>query len=254
MSSAAGAGREDVGTPFLLVPGAGGRAWYWHRLVPELERRGHRAVAVDLPADDDAAGLDAYAAVATAALDDLVAEGDGADGDAVVVGQSMGGLTAPLVAARRPVRLLVLLNAMVPRPGETGGEWWDAVGQAAARDELARTQGRAADADPDADFSHDVPPEVWAAGAAHATAQSGTPFTEPWPLAAWPDVPTRVLAGRDDRFSPLALQQRVARERLGLEVAEVPGGHLCALSRPEALAGTLDALVAQASPRHARGR
>jgi pimeloyl-ACP methyl ester carboxylesterase len=248
MSSAAGAGREDVGTPFLLLPGAGGRAWYWHRLVPELERRGHRAVAVDLPADDDAAGLADYAAVATAALDDL-----GADGYAVVVAQSMGGLTAPLVAARRPVRLLVLVNAMVPRPGETGGDWWEAVGQAAARAELAREQGRPEDGDVETDFSHDVPPEVWAAGAEHAGDQSGTPFGEPWPLAAWPDVPTRVLAGRDDRFFPLALQRRVARERLGLEVDEVPGGHLCALSRPEALAGALDAIVAQTSPRHAGG-
>ncbi len=41
MRSRAGAGREDVGT-FLLLPGAGGRAWYWHRPVPGLERRGHR--------------------------------------------------------------------------------------------------------------------------------------------------------------------------------------------------------------------
>jgi pimeloyl-ACP methyl ester carboxylesterase len=241
MSPRAGAGREDVGTPFLLVPGAGGRAWYWHRLVLELERRGHRAAAVDLPADDDTAGLERYAAVATAALDALVAAGGA--GDAVVVAQSMGGLTAPLVAARRPVRLLVLLNAMVPRPGETGGGWWDAVGQAGARAALAREQGRPQDEGPDADFSHDVPPEVWAAGAAEAGDQSGTPFGEPWPLAAWPDVPTRVLAGREDRFFPLALQRRVARERLGLEVDEVPGGHLCALSRPAELADALDALV-----------
>ncbi|MGR7023210.1 alpha/beta fold hydrolase [Geodermatophilus sp. URMC 62] len=222
----------------LLVPGAGGRAWYWHRVVPELERAGHHPVAVDLPADDDSAGLRAYTDVALAALDDA-----GADGDVVVVGQSMGGLTAPLVAARRPVRLLVLLNAMVPRPGETGGEWWDAVGQAAARADCAREQGRPVGDDVEADFSHDVAPEVWAAGAAHASAQSGTPFTEPWPLAAWPDVPTRVLAGRDDRFFPLPLQRRVARERLGLDVDEVPGGHLVALSRPVELAAHLTACL-----------
>ncbi len=241
MRSRAGAGREDVGTPFLLLPGAGGRAWYWHRLVPELERRGHRVAAVDLPADDDTAGLEAYATVATAALDALVAAGG--DGDAVVVAQSMGGLTAPLVAARRPVRLLVLLNAMVPRPGETGGEWWDAVDQAGARAALAREQGRPEDGDEGTDFSHDVPPEVWAAGAEEVGDQSGTPFGEPWPLPAWPDVPTRVLAGREDRFFPPALQRRVARDRLGLDVVEVPGGHLCALSRPAELADALDALL-----------
>ncbi len=251
MSPGAGAGREDVST-LLLVPGAGGRAWYWHRLVPELASRGHRAVAVDLPAGDDAAGLERYAAVATAALDAAAGSprDDDGDGDVVVVGQSMGGLTAPLVAARRPVRLLVLLNAMVPRPGETGGEWWEAVGQAAARAELARAQGRPED-DVDSDFSHDVPPEVWAAGADEPFAQSGTPFAEPWPLRAWPDVSTRVLAGRDDRFFPPALQRRVARERLGLDVDEVPGGHLCALSRPAELAERLDGLVRETTRPHA---
>ncbi|MBM7805286.1 pimeloyl-ACP methyl ester carboxylesterase [Geodermatophilus bullaregiensis] len=239
-------------TTFLLVPGAGGRAWYWHRLVPELERRGHRAVAVDLPAGDDAAGLRTYTDVALAALGSAGADGGAVDGDVVVLGQSMGGLTAPLVAARRPVRLLVLLNAMVPRPGETGGQWWEAVDQAGARAACARAQGRPEDDDVGSDFSHDVPAEVWAAGAAHAGEQSGTPFTEPWPLAAWPAVPTRVLAGRDDRFFPPALQRRVARERLGLDVEEVPGGHLAALSRPAELAAALDACLRET--RHTSGR
>jgi hypothetical protein len=101
----------------------------------------------------------------------------------------------------------VLLDAMVPRPGETGGQWWDAVDQAGARAAPAREQGRPGDGDGETDFSHDVPPEVWAAGAEHAGDRSGTPFGEPWPLPAWPDVPTRVLAGRDDRFFPLALQR-----------------------------------------------
>jgi pimeloyl-ACP methyl ester carboxylesterase len=49
-------------------------------------------------------------------------------------------------------------------------------------------------------------------------------------------VPTRVLAGRDDRFYPLEFQRRVAADRLGRPVDEVPGGHLVALSRPVELA------------------
>lgn len=106
------------GATFVLIPGAGGQAWYWHRVVEEVRRRGHEAVAVGLPAADDAAGLTAYTDAVVAAI-----------GDArplVVVGQSMGGLTAPLVCVRVPVDLLVLVNAMVPTPGETGGEWWGA--------------------------------------------------------------------------------------------------------------------------------
>jgi pimeloyl-ACP methyl ester carboxylesterase len=64
-------------------------------------------------------------------------------------------------------------------------------------------------------------------------------FAQPWPLAAWPDVPTRFLQGRDDRFFPLEFQRRLARERLGLDVEELPGGHLIALSRPRELADAL---------------
>jgi hypothetical protein len=33
---------------FVLVPGAGGMAWYWHRVVPLLGSAGHQAIAVDL--------------------------------------------------------------------------------------------------------------------------------------------------------------------------------------------------------------
>jgi pimeloyl-ACP methyl ester carboxylesterase len=219
-------------TSFVLVPGAGGRSWYWHRVVAELERRGCTAVAVDLPAADDTAGLAAYADAVEAALP--------AD-PPVLVAHSMGGLTAPLVAARVPVRGIVLLNAMVPAPGETGGDWWTATGQAAARADAAASAGRPFDPDDLADaFLHDLPPDLREhPDATSATTQSGTPFTEPWPLPAWPDVPTRVLAGREDRFFPLGFQRRVARERLGLPVEEVPGGHLLALSRPVELVDRL---------------
>src|SRR5215211_4250774 len=122
-----------VTTTFVLVPGAGGQAWYWHRLTAELGRRGHRAVAVELPTGDDDAGLEAYADAVAVAAGDVGAAGDA---DRIcLVAQSMGGLTAPLVCARLPVGLLVLVNAMIPRPGETGGEWWAATGHEQAHAE-----------------------------------------------------------------------------------------------------------------------
>src|SRR5918911_500300 len=65
------------------------------------------------------------------------------------------------------------------------------------------------------------------------------PFEDPWPLAGWPDVPTKVLASTSDRFFPVAFQRRLARERLGLVPDELPGGHLVALSRPAELADRL---------------
>jgi pimeloyl-ACP methyl ester carboxylesterase len=221
-------------TTFVLVPGAGGQAWYWHRLVPELRARGHEAIAVDLPAADDSAGFAEYADAVVAAIGDRRA-------GLVLVGQSLGGFTVPLVAARVPVEGIVLLNAMVPKPGESGGEWWETTAQAAARAAYAEREGRSAGTfDPLVDFFHDVPPHVAQEAIAGDVDQSGTPFEEPWPLAAWPDVPTRFLQGRDDRFFPLEFQRRVVAERLpGVEVEELPGGHLVALSRPVELAEAL---------------
>jgi pimeloyl-ACP methyl ester carboxylesterase len=213
---------------FVLVPGAGGAAWYWHRVVAELARRGRSATAVDLPAADDTAGLAEYT--------DVVVEAIGDRRPIVLVAQSFGGFTAPLVCERVPVELLVLVNAMVPRPGETGKEWWDAT----------RWNDEVGEIDMDEAFFHDVPEDVKAAALEEEPPQSWTPFEAPWPLDSWPDVPTRFVQGRDDRFFPLAFQRRVVRERLGIAVEEVPGGHLVALSRPVEL---VDALLQAAPPR-----
>jgi pimeloyl-ACP methyl ester carboxylesterase len=219
---------------FVLIPGADGRAWYWHRVVPELRARGHETVAVDLPSGESV-GLAEY----TDAVVDAIGDRTGL----VVVAQSLAGFTAPLVADRVPVDQLVLLNAMVPAPGESAGEWWGNTGQEKARAEYALRTGRGPDPQFDlvTDFFHDVPPEVTAEAMA-AGAGSGPPdllFSQPWPLEKWPDVPTRFLQGRDDRFFPLDFQRRVVRDRLGIPVEELPGGHLVALSQPVELAARL---------------
>lgn len=217
---------------FVLVPGAGGSAWYWHRLVTELEGRDHRAFPVTLPAGDDAAGLDEYAI----AIREVVAGLD----SVVLVAQSLGGLSAPLACDHDSVEMLLLVNAMVPLPGETGFEWWANTRQAEARAGFAAGQGRAVTDDMFEDFFHDVPADVVAeAIRLGEPPQSTAPMATPWPLPSWPDVPIRVLIGRDDRFFPADFQRRVARERLGIEAVEIPGGHLVALSRPVELAAAL---------------
>ena len=212
---------------FVLIPGAGGVAWYWHRVVPELEARGHEAIAVDLPGPDESAGLPEYADAVIAAI--------GGRRDVVVVAQSMGGFTAPVACARTPVSLLILVNAMIPRPGETPGDWWGNTGSEPARVAAAQSGGYPAEFDLAANFLHDVPAEVAAEGEAHAFNEADIAFCQPCAIDRWPDVPTRVVAGRDDRFFPLEFQREVARERLGTGVDEVPGGHLAALSRPAEL-------------------
>ena len=94
---------------YALIPGAGGDPWEWHLLAEELERRGHEVVAVQLPAGDESAGWSECA--------DAVVEAIGDRKNVVLVAQSLAGFTAPLVADRVPVELIVLLNAMTPLPG-----------------------------------------------------------------------------------------------------------------------------------------
>jgi pimeloyl-ACP methyl ester carboxylesterase len=225
---------------YVLIPGAGGAAYYWHRVEPLLRERGHDVVAVDLPAGDEAAGLSEYADVVVDAIGDRT-------GGLVLVAQSLGGFSAPLVAARVPVDLLVMLNAMIPRPGESGGEWWENTGQAAASAQMAAREGWSVESDLETWFFHDVPPEVTAAVFARGEPpQSGAVFEKPWPLDEWPDVPIRVLQGRDDRLFPVEFQRRQARERLGLEIDVMPGGHLVALSRPADLVARLERYRAEA--------
>lgn len=220
---------------YALIPGAAGDPWEWHRLAPELEARGHEALAIRLPSDDDSAGWTEYA--------DAVVDALGDRRDIVVVAQSMGGFTAPIVCRRRTVELLVLQNAMIPVPGETFNAWWSDTDSGSARSEYHASIGlEPAEADDDAlIYYHDLPAELRAEAQARTWQdQSMTPLGEPWPLTAWPEVPTRVLAGRHDRMFPLEFQRRIARERLGLDVDVIDGGHMVALSNPGELADRLE--------------
>ena len=192
---------------FVLIPGAGGTASFWYRVVPLLEAAGHEAIAVGLPGPDESAGLPEYASLVAAAI--------GGRRDVVLVAQSMGAFTAPMVCARVPVDLLVLVNAMIPRPGETPGEWgatparkkpgWLPPGTAGTRE---RSIWRP--------ISCTIcPPRSSPREQVSGQPEADIAFGQPCAIDRWPAVPTRVISGRDDRLFPLEFQRRVAKDRLG---------------------------------------
>jgi pimeloyl-ACP methyl ester carboxylesterase len=224
---------------YALIPGAGGDPWEWHLLARELESRGHDVVPVTLPAGDESAGWSDYAnAVVTATSGRQ---------DVVLVAQSLAGFTAPLAADRMGVDLIVLLNAMIPMPGETGNEWWVNTGQHEAEQAFFASAGLPPETADDAVavYLHDVAPEVVEESANHIPEQSMTPMSQPWPLESWPEIPTRVLIGGDDRLFPAEFQLRLAEERLGIRGDVIPGGHMVALSRPGEVADRLDAYLGE---------
>jgi pimeloyl-ACP methyl ester carboxylesterase len=222
-------------TTFVLLPGAGGDSWYWHLVAPRLRAAGHEVLTPDLPADDDRAGLGQYANVVVDAIGDRAG--------VIVVAQSMAAFTAPMLCDRVDVRLIILVAPMIPAPGESPGAWWSSSGQTTARRRQDEAEGRDPDAGVDVrtTLMHDLPPQVVAEAFARGEPrQSDTPFAEPWPLDAWPDVPTRVLAARHDRLFPLEFMRTLALERLGIAADVIDTGHLPALSRPDELAERLE--------------
>lgn len=220
-------------TTFALIHGGGDVGWSWHLVAAALAARGHDVVAPDLPADDDALTLEDYADAVVAAVGDRR--------DVVVVGHSFGGFTAPIVAARLPADALVLLAGMIPTPGEPPEDWWEASGYGlAVGEQSARDGGLTGNDDPYVSFYHDVPRELADEALSRERAHpSAAAMAVPWPLAEWPDVPTRFIVCADDRFFPAEFLRDLARRRLGILADEVPGGHCAMLSRPEEIAELL---------------
>ncbi|MBB4662787.1 alpha/beta fold hydrolase [Conexibacter arvalis] len=251
---------------YAIVHGAGDVGASWDLVAERLRARGHAVVAPDLPCEDDGAGFGDYADTVADAVEaawrERDAAGDGRRGRAgaagaggatgagrsgpdqlVVVAHSLGGFTAPRLCARLPIDLFVLVSAMVPLPGESGSEWWEATGHDAAF-AAARAAGGWG-ADDRSVFLHDVPEPLVAQASAFARDQSSTPMDEPFPLPAWPEVPTRFLLCRDDRFFPADWMRAIVRARLGIEPDEIGGGHAVYLSRPGQLAARLEAYRAE---------
>jgi len=220
-----------------LIHGAGDSGWAWHSVADELHSRGHTVVAPDLPSEQDDAGPSEYASTVGEALRSA---GTPYPSPLVVVGHSLGAFTAPVVAEQQKADRLVLIAPMIPLPGETVNQWWSATGYTdAAREQGEADGGLTNNADPIVSFYNEVPRDIAEEAMRRARTQSAGPMDEPLPLGAWPDVPTRVLLFRDDRFLPAAFGRRLADNRLGVVAEELPGGHCSPLSHPAELAYAL---------------
>jgi pimeloyl-ACP methyl ester carboxylesterase len=221
---------------FCLVHGSTQNASCWDLLMSELEKRGHEVARVNLPTNEPEASATRYA--------DVIAQAIPADRcDAVVVAHSASGLFLPLVPERRRVRRLVFLAAVIPQIGKSlleqvnsdrsmvNPEW---IGKDPTKDEeIARKF-----------LFHDCFPERtdWALGT-RSLMFARQAMLEVCPLRAWPDVPSSYVVCADDRTIQPDWSRRAARERLGIEPIELPGGHCPHVSRPRELAEVLAALA-----------
>jgi pimeloyl-ACP methyl ester carboxylesterase len=223
-----------------LIHGAGDSGWYWHLVEQELRALGHDTVAPDLPVERSPTLVECADAVVEAVGDPTA--------PAVVVAQSFGSFVGPLVAERLPTHVLVLVAGMVPAPGEPPDDWWESTGYAdAVREQAALDGGLTGNDDPFVSFFHDVPRPLAEEAMRRERSGSIVGLGEPWPLDAWPAVPTRFVLCSEDRFFPPAFSRRLVAERLGIVPDEIEAGHCVALSRPAELALMLDGYVTDRS-------
>jgi pimeloyl-ACP methyl ester carboxylesterase len=166
---------------YILIPGAGGMAWYWHRVVGPLEQAQREAIAVDLPGDDESAGLDDYA--------EIVVREIGQRTNVILVAQSLGAFTAAVVCERVSVGKLIFVNAMIPLPGETAGDWWENTGVTRARIVAAESARYRAEFDLETYFLHDLPESVLRSGPAHSVRKPKSFSESPATFAAGPGYP-----------------------------------------------------------------
>jgi pimeloyl-ACP methyl ester carboxylesterase len=199
--------------------------------VPLLQHANHEAITIDLPGDDESMGLRDYTEIVLRAI--------GERSNVVLVAQSLGGFTAPLVCARKSVGMLIFVNAMIPQCNETAGEWWGNTRAVEARLAAARAGGYSTEFDLATYFLHDVPEAVLRDAPSDQRPQAESIFTQPCCFERWPSIPIHVIASADDRFFPLEFQRRVARDRLKMDPEVLPGGHLVALANPQGLADQL---------------
>jgi pimeloyl-ACP methyl ester carboxylesterase len=227
-------------TTFALVHGGWLGGWSWELLTPILQQAGHDVVAVDLPAEDGAASFDTYADVVCTALDVR-------DDDVVIVGHSYGGHTIPLVASRRPARHLVYLCALVPdigrsmldqlqdEPDMLNTRWVEGLSEP---DEQLRTTWI------DLELARelicaDCDDSVATAAVNRLRPQSAYPNTLPFRLSEFPSVRCTYIVCNDDQLVRPEWSKRIARDRLGADLIELPGSHSPLLSRPSAVAEVL---------------
>ena len=207
---------------FCLVHGAWHGPWCWELVAPKLEARGHTVVAPELPCEDLEATFETYAQVVLGQLGDVA--------EPILVGHSLGGMTIPLVADRLPDAAMVFVCAYLRLPGRADGPRQFREGFGADEHDA---QGRSRWSREHAfDLYSHVPRDLAEAAVGHLRAQSQAPFRTPYPLA---ELPRRrsawIYTTEDEAFRP-EWSRWAARELVGVEPVELPGGHFPMYERP----------------------
>jgi alpha/beta hydrolase family protein len=221
---------------FCLLHGGWHEPSCWSPLAERLRARGHQALTPDLPLHDPRAGYEERTGPALAAL-------EGAPGQVIVVGHSAASGYAALAADAQPGSVLVHLcprlgpfepPAGAPPPFRTGIPF-----------PADRTDGTSVW---DPEVAIDVLYARLPPATARALARRLRPLAPPagtFPLPGHPEVATALIYADDDELFDPGWERLMAREVLGIEPIEIPGGHFPMLEDPDGLADLLERISAK---------
>ncbi len=222
-------------TAFCLLHSGGQGPSGWRLLSGYLEDRGHQVLTPAFRVSE----TDKGAAWHAQALSEELDQSGCPPSDVVCVAHSVAGIFLPILATIWQPRQMVFLAALVPRPGISIIEQFRV-------DPWMFQPGWVGKNPMDNDIAlefvyHDCPRDRidWAL----STRQLFHPkraMEEPCPLSVWPSLPTAYIVCAEDRILCPAWQRKAAREWLGMEPIELPGGHCPNVSRPDTLADVLE--------------
>ena len=233
-------------TTYVLVHGAWHGAWCWHKLVPEINSLGHRAVTLDLPGHGndttprESITLKNYATRIIQVLDAI-------NEKVVLVGHSMGGMAISAAAQRRPERLkaLVYLSAFLPRNGESLYSIEERNPRPSVPVNLVPApDGKTAMVNPDRVtelFYHDCSAEDIAFATSHLTPQPLELLSTPVKItdAKFGSVPRYYIECTDDHAISIELQRDMVAASPCAEIISLHTSHSPFFSRPVELAQAL---------------
>ena len=245
---------------FILVHGGAHGGWCWDKLVPELRKLGHRAVAPDLPGmGGDRTPL---RQISLGGWGEFIAGiARQSEEPVVLVGHSRGGPVIGEAAERAPEALLglIYLSAVLIPAGITT--------MAAFEGESTELMNRATSTADGLAFVLDR--EVARKGFYHRAARADAewaldrlcpepigPNREPMTVTAerWGRVPRAFIECADDRAIPLALQRRLHGTLPCDPVITIDSDHSPFLCMPAPLASHLSSIAAGFAARRADRR
>ena len=220
-------------TDFVLIHSTGQSATGWERLIGELEARGARGHAVDLPNDRPELLAQDYASFLVDHYGDL--------DKPIVLAHSGAGPLLPAAATALRARRQVWLAAWVPHPSLS---FIDDV--RTYREEAFDPDwiGRDPTVDDEAAIHfvyHDCDAETraWALTTRRPFFPEAV-YNEP--ISLDPGIPSTYILALEDRTIRPEWQREMALERLRVPPVELPGGHCPNVSRPADLAEILTRL------------